>query len=120
MQDKDICPVRALRHLLASRNFEPHQPLFAENVSPCTQVIDTKIDALRKIRSLLNIPIKGHTFHAFRRSGAIVAFGQYVNLADTKTFSLLCDVQRFHVFTSQYFSCILGSPLPGHFPHAEQ
>ena len=85
MQDIDICPVRALRQLLASRNFEPHQPLFAENVSPCTQVIDTKIsDALKKIPSHLNIPIKGHTFHAFRRSGAIVAFGQNVNLEDIK------------------------------------
>ena len=48
-------------------------------------VIDTYVsDSLKQVLAYLRIPTQGHTFHAFRRSGAIGAFGSHVNLEDIK------------------------------------
>ena len=78
-----LCPVRALSALLSSRKLPPTAPLFANNFSPLTQVIDTHVrDALRKTLTLLGIPPNGHGFHTFRRSGATFAFHHNVSLQD--------------------------------------
>ena len=75
------CPVRALRALLASRILSPSAPLFANNFSPYGQVIDTHVrDALKKVLSQINIPLRPHGFHTFRRSGATLAFDNNISL----------------------------------------
>ena len=77
-----LCLVRALSALLSSRKLPPTSPLFANNFSPLTQVIDTHVrDALRKVLTLLGIPHNGHGFHTFRRSGAF-AFHHNASLQD--------------------------------------
>ena len=49
IQNHFLCPVRALRALLASRILPPSAPLFVNNFSPYGQVIDTHVrDALKK------------------------------------------------------------------------
>ena len=76
-----LCPVRALRSLLASRPLPPSAPLFANIFPPFNQVIDSHIrDSLKKILKYLNIPTQGHGFHTFRRSGATLAFDNNVSL----------------------------------------
>ena len=65
-----LCPVRALRALLASRRLSPQDPLFANSYPPYKQVIDTHIrDALRRVLQHQNIAPQGKGFHTFRRSG---------------------------------------------------
>ena len=83
LENMYLCPVRALSALLSSRKLPPTAPLFANNVSPFTQVIDTHVrDSLRKILTMLGIPPNGHGFHTFRRSGATVAFHHNASLQD--------------------------------------
>ena len=49
LKNKLLCPVTAIRHLLASRQLPPSSPLFAHKNLPHHPVIDTTIrDALRK------------------------------------------------------------------------
>ena len=49
--------------------------------SPFHPVIDTTIrDALRKVLQQIGVPLIGHGFHAFRRSGATLAFDNNVQL----------------------------------------
>ena len=84
-----LCPVKALRALLASRKLSPRDvgqlmvidPRFANNFPPFTQVIDTHIrDALKRVLVHKNIPTQGRGFHTFRRSGATLAFDNNVDL----------------------------------------
>ena len=76
-----LCPVRALKALLASKHLPPSSPLFANIHSPFTQIIDTHIrEALKTILQSLSIPPAGHGFHTFRRSGATLAFDNNVSL----------------------------------------
>ena len=82
-----LCPVRALKALLASRPLSPSDPLFANSYPPYNQVIDSHIRyALKQILILRNIPPPppppplGHGFHTFRRSGATYAFDHNVAL----------------------------------------
>ena len=76
-----ICPVRALQQLLQSRPLPPSSPLFVHLFPPFNPVIDTTIrDGLRKILDHLGIPLSGHGFHTFRRSGATLAFDNNVQL----------------------------------------
>ena len=83
LENMYLCPVKALAALLSSRNLPPTAPLFANNFSPFTQVIDTHVrDALRKVLTLLAIPSNGHGFHTFRRSGATFAFHHNASLQD--------------------------------------
>ena len=67
-----LCPVLALKKLLDFRPFPPSSPLFIHPFTPFHPVIDTTIrDALRKVLVHIGIPLVGHGFHSFRRSGAI-------------------------------------------------
>ena len=76
-----LCPVRALRNLLASRPLPPSAPLFANNFYHFAQIIDTHIrDALKTILTSRNIHLQGHGFHTFRRYGATYAFNHNVPL----------------------------------------
>ena len=76
-----LCPVRALRALMASRPLPPSAPLFAVAYPPHHQIIDTHIrDALKQILTHLSIPLSGHGFHTFRRSGATFCFNNNVSL----------------------------------------
>ena len=76
-----LCPVRALKALLASRPLPPSSPLFANIYPPFTQIIDTHVrEALTTVLHSLAIPLPGHGFHTFRRSGATLAFDNNVSL----------------------------------------
>ena len=76
-----ICPVRAIRALLVSRRLHSNAPLFADKTYPHLPVIDTKFrDALRSVLQMLGIPTSTHGFHAFRRSGATLAFDNGIHL----------------------------------------
>ena len=76
-----LCPVKALRALMASRRLSHQDPLFANNFPPFAQVIDTHIrDALKRVLMHKNIPPQGKGFHTFRRSGATLAFDNNVDL----------------------------------------
>ena len=76
-----LCPVRALKALLTSRHLPPSSPLFANIHPPFTQIIDTHIrEALKTILQSLSIPLSGHGFHTFRRTGATLAFDDNVSL----------------------------------------
>ena len=81
IQNVYLCPVQALKALLASRVLPPTASLFANNFPPYAQVIDTHIrDALKAILRAKGIPTTGHGFHTFRRSGATLAFDNNVPL----------------------------------------
>ena len=76
-----LCPVRALKTLLASRHLPPTHPLFANSFYPHSQIIDTHIrDALKTILTSLKISHTGQGFHSLRRSGATLAFDHSVPL----------------------------------------
>ena len=76
-----LCPVRAIEALMASRPLPPSAPLFAISHFPHHQIIDTHIrDALKQIRTYLSIPLSGHSFHTFRRSGSTFCFNNNVSL----------------------------------------
>ena len=76
-----LCPVRALKALLASRPLSPSAHLFANCYPPFNQVIDSHMrHALKQVLILRNIPPIGHGFHTFRRSGATYAFDHNVAL----------------------------------------
>ena len=78
-----LCPVRALQSLLSSRQLPLHHPLFAHKFFPHLPVIDTHIrDVLRDILARIGLPTAGLGFHAFRRSGATLAFDNNVALED--------------------------------------
>ena len=76
-----LCPVLALKKLLASRHLPNTSPLFVHPHPPYHPVIDTTIrDALKKVLHHIGIPIQGHGFHTFRRSGATLAYDNNVQL----------------------------------------
>ena len=89
IQNKFLCPVRALRALIASRPLPPSFPFFANNLHPYSQVIDTHIrDALKKVLAHKNMTSRGHGFHAFRRSGATLAFDNNVQIQNIMSHGL--------------------------------
>ena len=81
-----LCPYRALKAVLAMYSPSENQPLFQYKYA-CgwKPLIDSKI---RKTLSLINVklqfPTHFFTFHAFRRSGASLAFNANVPLQDIK------------------------------------
>ena len=88
LKNVTLCPVLALRRLLDSRPLSPTS-LFTHHFPPFYPVIDTTIrDALRKVLVHIGIPLVGHGFHAFRRSGATLAFDNNVQLQDIMAHSL--------------------------------
>ena len=74
-----LCPVRALKKLIQSRPLPFHYPLFPNNFPPYAQV---------KVLTHKNIPTQGHSFHAFRRSGATLAFDNNVSLQNIMSHGL--------------------------------
>ena len=81
LKNPRLCPVRAIKELIESRPLHPQAPLFVHKNSPYTVVIDTTIRAaLKTVLTHLHIPIRGHGFHSFRRSGATMAFDNNVQL----------------------------------------
>ena len=83
LTNPDLCPVRALIELLNTRPLHKKAPLFVHKDPPFYPVIDTTIrDALKMVLNHLNIPLQGHGFHSFRRSGATLAFDQNIQLQD--------------------------------------
>ena len=63
-----LCPVLALKKLLASRPLPRTSPLFVHPHPPYHPVIDTTIrGALRKILDHIGVPLQGHGFCTFRR-----------------------------------------------------
>ena len=84
-----LCPVKALRALLGSRPFPPSAPLFSTYGSSPNQVIDTQVrEALKKGLRYLNIHLEGHSFHAFRHSGATYVFDRNVSLQNIMSHGL--------------------------------
>ena len=76
-----LCPVRALRPLLQSGLLPPHASLFANDFPPSNQCTDSHFrGALKLILSELSIPLVGHGFHSFRRSGATLVFDNNIPL----------------------------------------
>ena len=76
-----LCPVRALKALLASRPLQVTDPLFVNRHPPFNQIIDTVIrDALKQILAKFRISLTGHGFHTFRRSGTTLAFDNNIPL----------------------------------------
>ena len=89
IQNIYLCPVRALKALLAPRSLPPSDPLFANNFPPYKQIVDTHIrDALKKVLTHRNISHTSHGFHTSRRSGATFAFDHNVALQNIMTHGL--------------------------------
>ena len=81
LENQLLCPTRALFQLLNSRCIPQHYPLFAQKITPHKQVTDTLIRSI--LKQILNILSVDHTplgFHAFRRSGATLAFDNHIPL----------------------------------------
>ena len=81
-----LCPYHALKKLFTIYNPSKNQPLFQYRYAAgWNPLIDSKI---RKTLSLINVklhfPPHFFTFHAFRRSGASLAFNANVPLQDIK------------------------------------
>ena len=86
---KILCPVRALTKMVKSRPLSPDSPLFANNFPSFLQVIDSHIrDSLKKVLVHRNIPLQGHSFHTFRRSGATLTFDNNVSLQNIQAHGL--------------------------------
>ena len=81
LQNRNLCPVLVLQQLLASRSLPPSAPLFAHKSLPFYPVIDTTLrDGLTKILTHIGIPLLGHCFNTFRRSGATLAYDNNIQL----------------------------------------
>ena len=81
LHNKNLCPVLALQQLLDSRPLPPSAPLFAHKTSPFYPVIDTTLRyGLRKVLTHIGLPLVGHGFHTFRRSGATLAYDNNIQL----------------------------------------
>ena len=84
-----LCPVRALKALLKSRQLPPTSPLFASQTPPFNHILDSHIrQALKTILSIRNISHRGHGFHTFRRSGATLAFDHSIPLQNIMSHGL--------------------------------
>ena len=81
LPNSDLCPVTTIQSLLDSRPLPPTSRLFVHQKPDCLVVIDTTIrDALKSVLLHIGHPSEGFGFHAFRRSGASVAFDHQVPL----------------------------------------
>ena len=81
LRNKVLCPVSAIHELLDSRQLSGSQALFSHKTRPYHPVIDTTIrDSLTKVLTHLGIPLLGHGFFTFRRSGATLAYDNNIQL----------------------------------------
>ena len=81
LSSKSLCPVLALQQLLSFRTLPPSSHLFVHKSPPFHPVIDTTLwDGLRKVLTHIGIPLLGHGFHTFRRSGATLAYASNIQL----------------------------------------
>ena len=81
LRNKHLCPVLAIKNLIKSRHLDPNDPLFAHKCMPFHSVLDTTIrDVLKEVLTHIGIPLIGHGFHTFRRSGATLAYGNNIQL----------------------------------------
>ena len=101
-----LCPVQALKKLLASRKLSPQAPLFAHAEFPYFPVIDTTFrQGLKQILQYIGIPLLGHGFHAFCRSGATLAFDNNVQIQDIMAHGLWKSSAVW-----QYLENVSGAP----------
>ena len=80
LKDKSVCPVTALYAYISKFPLPVHSPLFAYpkfNTPLCQSAIRK---ALSKINTAMGLDPHYFTFHAFRRSGATLAFDNNVQL----------------------------------------
>ena len=77
-----LCPVKAFKALLSTRQLPRTTPLFATNTPPpFHQIIDTQVrQALKTVLTSRKINHVGHGFHTFRRSGATLAYDHSIPL----------------------------------------
>lgn len=80
LSDKIICPIAALKALLALNQLPSKAPLFAfPNGTPVT--FNQLRAALSKVVSVIGLPSQYFTFHTFRRSGASLAFNSDIPIS---------------------------------------
>ena len=81
-----ICPYRALKNIIALYKPGNNSPLFQIRTAAGWQALtDTCIRKnLAKINEYLNLPANYYTFHAFRRSGASLAYELDIPVRDIK------------------------------------
>ena len=81
-----ICPYRALRKIMALYNPGQNEPLFQVQTAAGWQVLtDTRIrKTLAKINLAMDLPSNYYTFHAFRRSGASLAYDLDIPVKEIK------------------------------------
>ena len=113
-----LCPTRALKALVRSRLLSPTAPLFANNFSPFSSVIDTHVrDALKKILTLLGISPSGHGFHTFSMSGASFAFDHNVPLQNIMAHGLWRSSAMWtYLQNSSHSSSIISTTFAAHIP----
>ena len=81
-----ICPYRALKKIMALYNPGQNEPLFQVQTAAGWQVLtDTRIKkTLAKINLAIDLPSNYYTFHAFRRSGASLAYDLDIPVKEIK------------------------------------
>ena len=105
-----LCPVRALKILLASSKLSLVFPLFANKFHPHNQIIDTHIrDALKAILRDLNISPSGHGFHTFRWLEATMTFDHSVPLQNIMAHGFMVEFSRLDIQKSTNASAIIPS-----------
>ena len=119
LQNKVLCPVRAIQQLLASRHLPPAFPLFVHKDPPYHPVIDTTIRlGLRKVLLHIGVPLLGHSFHTFRRSGATLAYDNNIQLQHIMAHGLWrSDAVWTYLQNASLAPSIIPTTFAGIIPH---
>ena len=105
-----LCPVKALKALLTTRQLPLTGPLFTTNNPPFHQVIDNHVrQTLKIVLTIRNIKHVGYVFHTFRRSGAILNFGHNIPLQNIYT--VYCGVRPYGPTCKMALNPLLSTPL---------
>ena len=82
-----LCPVSAIKHLLATTPGSNNSPLFQiQCFHKWVPLTDTRLRKfLAKLLKVLNLASCGYTFHSLRRSGATLAFNLNVPMQDIQS-----------------------------------
>ena len=104
LSPSDLCPVTALKAMIASFPLPPNAPLFAipqgQSFVPLTESKVRK--TLASIITSMGLDPSSHSFHCFRRSGASLAFNADVSLQ---------SIQQQGTWTSEaVWSYIVANP----------